>query len=100
MRELFSDFMEIERRADGTLRLPLGAEQAIPELRGLVDGEHVLLIYPENLEAEAIVTHEQQAGWTLWYAILSGEQAIHDIHPEALANGGQIHSDEHAEAQA
>jgi hypothetical protein len=84
MRELFNDFMQLERRSDGTVRIPLGAEQSSPELAGLAEGEHVRLIYPGNLLAEAIAESEERNEWKLWYAVLVSEDAIQDIHPEAL----------------
>lgn len=85
MREIFNDFVKLDRRPDGTVRVPLGAEQVAPDLAGLHDGETVSLVMPGELEAEAVVVSERQSGWIVWYGILSGMDAIHDINPEALA---------------
>ena len=76
MREVFSDFMMLDRRPDGTVRIPLGAEEATNDLAGLVNGEHVRVVYPGELMAEAIVESEQVRGWTVWYAIVPNMDAI------------------------
>jgi hypothetical protein len=89
MRELFKDFMQLKRRPNGTIRIPLGADQTAPELVGLKVGERVRLIYPGNLTAEAAVEIEEHNGWRLWYAVLPNEDAIRDIHPETLAEAAQ-----------
>lgn len=89
MRELFTDFMRLERRPDGTVRIPLGSRELSPDLAGLSDGEHVRLVYPHELEAEATVAHERRDGYTLWYATLSSMAAIRDIHPETLSERDQ-----------
>ena len=92
MREVFNDFMRLEQRPDGTVRIPLGAEQVSADLAGLTDGEHVRLIYPGELHAEAIVEREERDGWTLWYAVISSMDAIRDLHPDTLAEAN--HTDQ------
>ena len=86
MRKIFNDFTKLEQAPDGSVRIPLGAEQVSPELVGLADGERVRLVYPGELVADATVLHQARDGYTLWYALLTSMDEIHDIHPETLAD--------------
>jgi hypothetical protein len=97
MREIFTDFMRLERRPDGTVRIPLGSQELSPDLEGLTDGERVCLVYPHELEAEATVAHERRDGDTVWYASISSMAAIRDIHPETLAERDQAPASAHHE---
>jgi hypothetical protein len=97
MRELFTDFMRLERRPDGTVRIPLGSQELSPDLEGLTDGERVRLVYPHELEAEATIARERRDDYTLWYATLSSMAAIHDIHPETLSERDQAPARSHHE---
>jgi hypothetical protein len=86
MRQVFTDFMKLERRADGTVRIMLGAEQVTPDLAGLTDGERVRLTYPGELQADATVQREEHNGLTVWYAVVPSMDDIQDIHPDTLAD--------------
>ncbi|HEV7129779.1 MAG TPA: hypothetical protein VGN32_20270 [Ktedonobacterales bacterium] len=83
MREVFSDFMRLERRSNGTVRVWLGAEQGNPDLKGICDGQRVLVIYPGELQAEGTVEHEQHGEWVTWYAIVPSWDTIQDISSDA-----------------
>jgi len=85
MREVFSDFMRLERRPDGSVRIRLGAEGSAADLTGLVAGERVRVIYPGELVAQATIAREVHDGRTFLYALLPSVEAIHDIHPDTLA---------------
>jgi len=100
MRQIFNDFMRLERRPDGSIRIPLGSEQSTPALVGLTTGDRVELIYPDNLAAEATVEHVEHNGRVLWYAILPNEDAIVDIHPETLAAANSTDIQRPSEARA
>lgn len=100
MRQIFNDFMRLERRPDGSLRIPLGSEQSTPALTGLESGDHVTLIYPDNLVAEAAVERIERAGRVLWYAIVPNEDAIVDIHPDTLAAATSLDTEQPTEARA
>ena len=89
MREIFNDFMRLEHNPDGSVRIPLGAERATDDLRGLKDGEVVRIIYPGELVAEAIVEHQERNGHILWYGMVPNMDAIKDIHPDTLAEQRQ-----------
>jgi hypothetical protein len=80
MREVFSDFMVLDDRPDGTIRVPLGAESSASDLAGLSDGEAVLLVYPGNLRAPAIVQSEAPQGERYWFGTIASWDAIEDIH--------------------
>lgn len=74
------------------MRIPLGSEQSAPTLVGLRDGETVRLVMPGEREAEAVVVSERHDGWIVWYGIVSGMDAIQDIHPETIAEQERAHS--------
>lgn len=83
-REVFSDFFVREERPDGSVRIPLGsASERTPDLLGLHDGEQVLLVMPNELQAEAHVESDSHNGRTYWYGILDSIDAIQDISPAA-----------------
>lgn len=92
LREVFSDFCVREEHPDGSVRIPLGsASERTPDLLGLHDGERVLLVMPNELQAEAYVESDSRNGRTYWYGILDSIEAIQDIAPapqpaEPLAN--------------
>lgn len=96
MREIFNDFNRLERRPDGTVRIQLGIEGKSPQVSGLIDGERVRVIYPSELVAEALATHEEQNGFIVWYGEIASMDAIRDIHPETLAE--QARPDDSASA--
>jgi len=54
-------------------------------VQGLRDGETVLVLYPDELQAIATVESEMEAHVRYWYAWLPNRDAIENIHPEALA---------------
>lgn len=81
MREVFSDFFRRETLPDGRVRIPLGAEQDVPDLRGLHDGEEVRLVLPGELTAQGLVESVTQGGYTLWYAVLASMGAIQPLEP-------------------
>ncbi len=83
MREVFSDFMRLDRRPDGSVRVWLGAEQHSNALAGLTTGERIRVVYPGELLAEGIAECEQINGWTVWYAVLPSIKAIIDLSEEA-----------------
>jgi len=85
LHAVFSDFNVIETLADGRVRIPLGAESVAPDLQGLQEGQPVLVLYPDELQAIGTVESEQYSGVRFWYAMLSNRDAIQNIHPEAIA---------------
>lgn len=58
LREVFSDFFVRHPEPDGKVRIPLGTSERVLDLRGLRDGERVLLLMPGELRAEATVKGE------------------------------------------
>lgn len=89
MREVFSDFMRFDRMPEGHIRIPLGTADVADDLKDLREGERMRVYYPGNLEAEGVVESEPWQGTRYWYAVLEGEQAIRDIHPETLAQASE-----------
>ncbi len=85
LRTVFSDFNVLETQADGRMRIPLGAETVVSDVQGLRDGETVLVLYPDELQAIATVESEMDNHVRYWYAWLPNRDAIENIHPEALA---------------
>jgi hypothetical protein len=85
LHEVFSDFNVLETQADGRIRIPLGAESVAPDLQGLQDGQVVLILYPDELQAVGTVESELYNGMHFWYAVLPNRDAIQNIHPEAIA---------------
>jgi len=81
LREVFSDFFVRHPQPDGTVRIPLGTSERMPDLRGLRKGERVLLVMPGELQAEATVTNESWQDTIYWYGILDSIDAIQDISP-------------------
>ena len=100
MRQIFNDFMRLERRPDGSIRIPLGSAQSTPALVGLESGDHVEVIYPDNLTAIATVERVERAGRVLWYAVVPNEDALVDIHPETLATATTLDSEQPSETRA
>ena len=73
MREIFSDFMRLERLPDGRRRIRLG--QRTIQQEGLHPGERVLLIEYGSLRAPAVircVPAEDGSGALRWYGELTG----------------------------
>ena len=53
--------------------IPLGTEGRNEELRGLEDGERVLLKDPDELQAEGRVVSRMARGEKRWLGVLTGE---------------------------
>lgn len=85
LRAVFSDFNVLETQADGRVRIPLGAEYVASDLQDLQDGQAVLVLYPDELQAIGTVESELFNGVRFWYALLTSRDAIKNIHPEALS---------------
>ena len=83
MREVFSDFFRRETLPDGRVRIPLGAEQDGPDLRGLHDGEVVRFVMPGELAAIGRVESVVVGDYTMWYAVLASMDAIQLLEPES-----------------
>ncbi|HLY29733.1 MAG TPA: hypothetical protein VKQ36_01775 [Ktedonobacterales bacterium] len=81
LREVFSDFFVRHPQPDGRVRIPLGTSERVADLRGLQNGERVLLVMPGELQAEATVIGEPWHGTTYWYGVLDSIEAIQDITP-------------------
>jgi hypothetical protein len=73
MRELFADFNSLDEDPELGRFITLGAESQVEELRGLEDGEHVLLQDPGELEAEAYVVSRTVRNEKWWLGILTGK---------------------------
>jgi hypothetical protein len=54
-----------------------------PTLVGLKDGEHVLLVEPNELQAEGILRRIELNGRHVWFAAIGDPDAIRVIYPES-----------------
>ena len=59
----------------------LGDEQA-PALSNLTEGEHALLVEPNELRAEAVVRKIELDGRTVWFGEIGDPDAIEVIYPD------------------
>ena len=87
-REVYSDFNDFERCADGTVRVSLGSQPTSTAFLPLTDvreGERVRVVLPDELEAEGVLASEHEKAGTFWYVVLPSWDAIHIVHPEAQA---------------
>jgi len=73
MKELFSDFMLIERLPGGQERVRIPARQI--EQAEVSEGDEVILIEYDNLRATAHIQRENGH----WYGVIIG--AVEDINP-------------------
>ncbi|HEY7834113.1 MAG TPA: hypothetical protein VIG30_11125 [Ktedonobacterales bacterium] len=73
MRELFADFNSLDLDPDLGRYIPLGTAERNEELRGLVDGERVLLKEPNELQAEGRVVSRVVRGEQWWLGVLTGD---------------------------
>ena len=74
MREVFADFMGLERLPDGRRRIRLNLRTIQRE--GLHQGDHVMLLEYGDLRAPAVITTETAAdgsGALRWYGDLTGD---------------------------
>jgi hypothetical protein len=85
LRQVFADFARLGERPGLGLSVQLGREDLLPDLATLEEGEHVLLIEPDNLCAEGLARFLDSGGHRYWFGVQSGLDAIRDIHPETLA---------------
>jgi len=79
MREVFADFMNMSIRPELGLGLsiPLGREDTHAELADLQDGEAIMLIEWDELQAPGVATFVERDGVRYWYGLVRRE----DIHP-------------------
>jgi hypothetical protein len=82
MRTIETALWPLERPAANMgLGVFLGDEHA-PGLAGLTEGERVLLVEPNELQAAGTVHTVQVAGRRVWFAELDDPDAIQVIYPE------------------
>ena len=56
-------------------------EEHAPELAGLTEGERVLVIEPNELQAEGVVHRIEAGGRWFWFAEIGSQDAIQVIYP-------------------
>lgn len=83
MRTLFADFATLSERPELDLGvcIPLGREDAHPELAGLQDGAVILLVGWGEQHAPGTAKLLEQDGARYWYGLMRRE----DIQPVAAA---------------
>jgi len=67
--------------------LQLGYENLNAEVRGLIDGEHIIVAMPGELWAEAVATHRDDERGRYWYGELVGP-----VHYDAEEGAPPQHS--------
>lgn len=67
----------------------LGEERAL-ELAGLSEGERVVLVEPNELQAEAIVRLVEVSGRRFWFGEIGDPEAIQVIYPERTAESSPL----------
>jgi hypothetical protein len=88
MRELFADFNSMDDDPELGRFIPLGPESRDAELRGLAEGERVLLKDPNQVQAKGYVVSRTVRGEKWWLGVLTGE--IEVIYQEPTrATAGQ-----------
>ena len=86
MRTLFADFNSMDVDDELGRFVPLGTEDRNEELRGLVEGERVLLREPNELQAEGRVVSRVVRREKWWLGVLTGEiQMIYQESTQAAA---------------
>ena len=86
MRTIETALWPLEQPAAGMgVGVFLGNEQA-PELAGLMEGERVLLVEPNELQAEGTVHTVELSGRRVWFAELSHPDAIQTIYPSTTSS--------------
>lgn len=81
MRTIETALWPLEKPAiDVGLGVFLDREDA-PALAGLTEGERVLLVEPNELQAEAVVRMIEIGGRIFWFGEIGDESAIQIIHP-------------------
>lgn len=85
-KTLFADFNDLsDYPEDGISQgIPLGLEEDISELRGLVEREEVILDMPGELQAAGYVTRRDIPQGHYWYAIVTGPIRYYDELADAL----------------
>jgi hypothetical protein len=63
----------------------LGEEQA-PELADLTEGERVLLVEPNELQAKGTLHMIELGGRCVWFAEIGDPDAIEVIYPDSVVN--------------
>ena len=86
MRELFGDFNALAEDSDLGRYIALGTESRNAELRGLEEGEHVLLKEPNELQAEAGIVGRMVRGERWWLGVLTGEIEVIYREPSTPAS--------------
>lgn len=95
MRTLFADFAKLSEHPELGLGLsiPLGREDAHPELAGLQDGEAILLVEWDELQAPSIARLVERDGVRCWYGFMRRK----DIQPTVAAgNSGCLTPEDEA----
>jgi hypothetical protein len=86
MREVFADFMLLERLPDGCRRIRLHQQTIARE--GLHEGDTVMLIEYGSLRAPARIEHVEGDGKSRWYGVITG--AIEEL--DSLQIGSEAQS--------
>lgn len=80
MRALFADFNSMDEDPELGRFIALGTAREQAELRGLHEGERVLLREPNELQAEGYVVSRMVRGEQWWLGVITG--AIEVIYQE------------------
>ena len=85
-KTLFADFNDLSEYPEAGISqgIPLGLEEDIPALQGLVEHEEVMLDMPGELQAEGYVTRRDIPQGHYWYAIVTGPIRYYDELTDAL----------------
>jgi hypothetical protein len=86
MRELFADFNSLDEDPELGRFITLGTESRVDELRGLEEGERVLLKEPGELQAQAYVVSQMVRGEKWWQGVLTGEIEVISQEPSRAAS--------------
>ena len=87
MRTLLADFNSMDVDDELGRFVPLGTEDRNEELRGLVEGERVLLKEPNELQSEGRIVSRVVRGEKWWLGVLTGEIQVIYQEPSQAVTG-------------
>lgn len=88
MRTIETRLWPLEEHAEASIGLSVYLNVAdAPELAGLTEGERVLLVEPNELEADGVARLIKIDGRRFWYAEIDSRDAIRVIYRESAMTG-------------
>jgi hypothetical protein len=89
MRTFFADFNNLDEDPELGTFIALGTAREHAELRGLREGERVLLREPDELQAEGYVVSRMVCGEQWWLGVITGDIEVIYEEPSQATTGAQ-----------